>query len=496
MEWELNKWRKERLYRETFSVTFSHGSYVRVALAYPNSYYIGMSSLGFQVIYDILNSHKYTSAERFFYPDYSSKGLFSLESGTSLSNYDIIGFSLSFELDYIRVPQMLSLGDIPLYASMREEPFPLIIAGGSFSFYNPEPLADFFDVIFLGEAEEILLEFVDVVHNFKLSGNRDKLQLLKEISNIDGIYIPSFHSHFTVVKKYYLKDINQFRGASSIITPDTEFKNMFLLEIARGCKYNCSFCMVGHCIKPYRTRNLDFLKKILKEAKSLTDSIGLIAPNVSDYKDIDPLCSYIMSLGMKISFSSLRADSITKNMISSLVNSGQRTITIAPEAGQRLRKICHKFINDDDYFRAVEISLKEGIKNFKCYFMIGLPGETGEDLEEIVSFVRHMSATGEIKLYLSINQFIPKPATDFASFPLVPMDEMEDKIKFLKDKFKKFKNVKLKFESLRWSLIQALLASGDRKMSRIIFLVSKCKKENFQSWRKALIEEDFKVRDA
>ena len=388
MEWELTKWRKERLHKEKSLVTFSHGSSVRVALAYPNSYYIGMSSLGFQVIYDVLNSHKYTSAERFFYPDYVSKGLFSIESGTPLSNYDIIGFSISFELDYIRIPQMLSLGDIPLYSSHRENPFPLIIAGGSFSFYNPEPLADFFDAIVLGEAEEILGELADVVHNFKLSGNKDKDLLLKEISNIHGIYIPSFHSHFSSVKKYYLRDLNRFRGASSIITPDTEFKNMFLLEIARGCKHNCSFCMVGNCIKPYRTRKLDFLKEILMEAKSLTDSIGLIAPNVSDYKDIDELCSSIISLGMKISFSSLRADSITKHMISSLVASGQRTITLAPETGQRLRKICHKFITDDDYFRAVEISLKEGIKNFKCYFMIGLPGEKAEDLEEIVSFVQ------------------------------------------------------------------------------------------------------------
>jgi len=496
MEWELTKWRKERLHIEKSLVMFSQGASVRVALVYPNSYYIGMSSLGFQVVYDILNSHKYTSAERFFYPAHVSKGLFSIESGTPLSDYDIVGFSVSFELDYIRIPQMLSLEDIPLYSSQRESPFPLIIAGGSFSFYNPEPLADFFDAIVLGEAEEILVELADVGHNFKLSGNKDKVQLLKDISNIDGIYVPALHAHFSCVKKYYLRDLNLFRGASSIITPDTEFKNMFLLEIARGCKYNCSFCMVGNCIKPYRTRKLDFIREILGDAKSFTDSVGLIAPNVSDYKDIDELCSFIISLGMNISFSSLRADSITKQMITSLVLSGQKTITLAPETGQRLRTFCHKFITDDDYFRAAEISFKEGIKHIKCYFMIGLPGETDADLEEIVSFVRKMCDTGDVKLYLSINQFIPKPATDFACSPLVPVDEMEDKIKFLKDKFKKIKSVTCRFESLKWSSIQALLASGDRKMSRIIFLVSKCKKENFQSWRKALMDEDFYSRDA
>jgi len=496
MDWELTKWRKDRLHREKSLVAFSHGASVRVALAYPNIYYVGMSSLGFQVVYDILNCHKYASAERFFYPDYMSKGLFSIESGIPPDNYDIIGFSVSFELDYIRIPQMLSLGDIPIYCSERENPFPLIIGGGAFSFYNPEPLADFFDAIVLGEAEEPVVELVDVVHNFKLSGNRDKSQLLKDISNIDGIYVPSLHAHFTSAKKYYLRDLNRFRGSSSIITPDTEFKNMCLLEIARGCKHNCSFCMVGKCIKPYRTRNLDSLKEILKDAKSLTDSIGLIAPNVSDYKDIDELCSYIISLGMKISFSSLRADTITEHMISSLVRSGQKTITLAPETGQRLRQFCRKFISDDDFFRAVEISLKEGIKNFKCYFMIGLPGETKADLDEIVRFVRTMCDRGDVKLYLSINQFIPKPATDFASFPIVSMDEMEDKIKFLKDKFRKIKNVRLKFESLKWSLIQAVLASGDRNMSRIIFLVSKSKKENFQSWRKALVDQDFCSRDA
>ncbi|MEQ8171946.1 MAG: radical SAM protein [Candidatus Eremiobacterota bacterium] len=489
MDWELTKWRKERLQKEkSFVAFFHHGASVRVALVYPNTYYVGMSSLGFQVVYDVLNCHKYTSAERFFYPDHISKGLYSLETGTPLGNYDIIGFSVSFELDYIRVPQMLSFGNIPYYCSQRENPFPLVIGGGAFSFYNPEPLADFFDAIVLGEAEEILAGLVDVVHNFKLSGNKDKGQLLKDISNIDGIYVPALHANFSCVKKYYLRDLNHFRGASSVITPDTEFKNMFLLEIARGCKHSCSFCMVGKCIKPYRTRNLDFLKETLRNAKSLTDSIGLIAPNVSDYKDIDELCSSIISLGMKISFSSLRADTITGQMISSLVTSGQKTITLAPEAGQRLRQFCRKFISDDDFLRAVEISLKEGIKNFKCYFMIGLPGETDADLEEIVCFVRKIFDRGDVKLYLSINQFIPKPATDFASFPTVSMDEMEEKIRFLKDKFKKIKNVRLKFESVKWSFIQALLASGDRDMSRIIFLVSKSKKENFQSWRKALVD--------
>ena len=496
MDWELTKWRKERLNREKPLITFFHGASVRVALAYPNTYYVGMSSLGFQVVYDVLNSHKHASAERFFYPEHMFKGLFSIESGTPPGNYDIIGFSISFELDYIRIPQMLSLGDIPHYSSQRESPFPLVIGGGSFSFYNPEPLADFFDAIVLGEAEETLAGLIDVVHNFKLSGNKDKGQLLKDISNIDGIYVPALHSHFSCVKKYYLRDLNHFRGSSSIITPDTEFKNMFLLEIARGCKHNCSFCMVGKCIKPYRTRNLDFLKGTLRNAKPLTNSIGLIAPNVSDYKDIDELCSSIISLGMKISFSSLRADTITEQMISSLVASGQKTITLAPETGQRLRQFCRKFISDDDFFRAVEISLKEGIRNFKCYFMIGLPDETEADLEEIVSFVRNMYDRGDVKLYLSINQFIPKPATDLASFPPVSMDEMEEKIRFLKDKFKKFKNIRLKFESSKWSLIQALLASGDRGMSRIIFLVSKSKKENFQSWRKALVDQDFYGRNA
>ena len=496
MDWELTKWRKERLNREKPLITFFHGASVRVALAYPNTYYVGMSSLGFQVVYDVLNSHKHASAERFFYPEHMFKGLFSIESGTPPGNYDIIGFSISFELDYIRIPQMLSLGDIPYYCSQRENPFPLVIGGGAFSFYNPEPLADFFDAIVLGEAEEILAGLVDVVHNFKLSGNKDKVQLLKDISNIDGIYVPALHAHFSCVKKYYLRDLNHFRGASSVITPDTEFKNMFLLEIARGCKHSCSFCMVGKCIKPYRTRNLDFLKETLRNAKSLTDSIGLIAPNVSDYKDIDELCSSIISLGMKISFSSLRADTITEQMISSLVASGQKTITLAPETGQRLRQFCRKFISDDDFFRAVEISLKEGIRNFKCYFMIGLPDETEADLEEIVSFVRNMYDRGDVKLYLSINQFIPKPATDLASFPPVSMDEMEEKIRFLKDKFKKFKNIRLKFESLKWSFIQALLASGGRTMSGIIFLVSKSKKENFQSWRKALVDQDFYGRNA
>ncbi|HPZ09495.1 MAG TPA: B12-binding domain-containing radical SAM protein [Candidatus Eremiobacteraeota bacterium] len=505
MKWQIDKERISQVLRERSFVGPSSGAFIRFALVYPNSYFIGMSSLGYQVIYDLINSQEGLSCERFFYPPEGSlnssprKDLFSIERGTPLGNNDIIGFSLSFELDYIRVPQIISCGGLSPFSCDREDPFPLIIAGGAFSFYNPEPVSDFIDVVVSGEAEETLIAFIDVIKNFKISGSKDKSQLLKDLSRLPGIYIPSFYKppvREMSFKKQWIKDLNRFKGSSSIITPDTEFSNMFLLEIARGCKGKCAFCMVGNCFKPYRIRNLDSLKNTLSLGKSLTSSVGLIAPNVSDYRDIDDLCLYILKEGMKLSFSSLRADSLTKIMVESLISSGQRTITLAPETGSdRLRKLCFKDTENETYFKAVEMSARMGIKNFRFYFMIGLPEETCSDLEDIIYFLSEIYKITPplVKIYLSINQFIPKPGTEFERIPLKEMGEMKEKIDFLKNKLRNFNNLKFTFESLKWSLIQSFLSTGDRSISRIIFLVSKYKKENFQSWRKAFEEEGIDI---
>jgi radical SAM superfamily enzyme YgiQ (UPF0313 family) len=219
---------------------------------------------------------------------------------------------------------------------------------------------------------------------------------------------------------------------------------------------------------------------------------------VGDYSELDALCSYLLNKNFKISFSSLRADTISSVILKALILSGKKAITLAPETGsQKLRESCFKLIKNDDYYRAVELSLKEGLKNIRLYFMIGLPGEEMSDLENMISFIKEIhtksSAYPGTNIHININQFIPKPGTYFQRFSLEDMEIMEYKIEFLRNKLKNYRNIKFKIESTKWSIIQAFLSIGDRKISRIIYLVSKYKKENFQDWRKALEEGEINI---
>lgn len=505
MQWDLTRKRKELLNKEKKTISPCKGSLIRVALVYPNNYFTGMSSLGFQVIYELLNNIQSVSCERFFIS--GNKGdILSIETGTPLNDFDIIAFSISFELDYPKVVNLISEASLPVYSSQRDFVFPFIIAGGSFSFYNPEPMAPFFDSIILGEGEETLQDFINVIKEVKEKNLKDRDYLFQELKKIKGVYIPHLYTvnytpegYFHNIlpepecKKQWIKNLDNFRGSSCIVTEETEFKNMFLLEIARGCKNACAFCMIGRCFKPYRERSLGELEKSVKVAENLTSSIGIVAPSVGDYSELDSLCSYLINKNFKISFSSLRADTISPVILKALVSSGKKAITLAPETGsQTLRERCFKLIKNDAYYRAVELSLKEGLKNIRLYFMIGLPGEDMEDLEDMISFIKEIhiksSSYPGTNIHVNINQFIPKPGTYFERESLENMGIMEYKIEFLRNKLKNYRNIKFKIESTKWSLIHAFLSLGDRKTSGIIYLISKYKKENFQDWRKALEE--------
>ena len=480
----------------------SYGGYVNFALISPQNYFSAMSGLGYQVIYNLLNKIDNVSCERFFFPDFFfekkflHKNLYSIESGTPLSDFDVIGFSLSYEMDYTRVPLMLSMAGIPVYSEERDFVFPLIIAGGAFSFYNPEPVAPFFDAIVLGEGEETLLALTDILKNKECF--KDKEELFSELVKIEGIYIPHLYSlsygkkisPAADFKRQYIKKIDRFDGFSSIITPETEFSNMFLFEVARGCKNRCKFCMVGHCFNPYREKSISSLKEALNKGKGFTSSVGLIAPSIGDFSYIDSLCDFIIKSGLFLSFSSLRADRVSDTMLESLKISGRKTITVAPETGSEdLRKKCLKFTGNDVYYHVVERSGEFSIKNVKLYFMIGLPGETFEDIKEIITFTQNIrniiNKRGGGNLSLSINQFIPKPGTGFERYPLERADVIQEKIKYLKKGFKKIGNIKFKFEGARWAVVQALLSLGDREVSKFIYSVSRAEKENFQAWKKA-----------
>ncbi len=474
------------------------GGCVNVALAYPNTYHVGMSNLGFQRIYSILNSCEDVACERVFLPDeedideYEKTGtaLFTLETGRRVADFDILAFSVSFEQDYINILEILRLAGIPALRQERTEDHPFLLLGGICSFFNPEPLADFFDAVIVGEAEEAALEFIDA---YKAAEGRGRKELLRALGVIEGIYIPEFYEivykdNETIenrvrlepsaperIKKRVFYGMEKKPAASVILTPNTEFADMHLLEVTRGCGRHCRFCMAGYIYLPPR----NIASRTAVEAARGTDAacrkVGLVGAALSDYPHIEDLCAAVEG---SISVSSLRADTLSEKLIQRLAASGHKTVSIAPEAGsERLRKVINKGILEEDIFRAAEMVFASGIPNLKLYFIIGLPTETDEDIEEISSLakkvhdiqLRYGRKAGRIgRITLSVNSFVPKPFTPFQWEPMEGVENLNRKLRILKKSVSKIGNTNLIHDLPKWEYIQALLSRGDRRVGALI----------------------------
>ncbi|MES0445538.1 MAG: radical SAM protein, partial [Desulfobacterales bacterium] len=495
---------------------------IKVALVYPNTYHVGMSNLGFQTVYDLLNKIDHVVCERSFLPDDSGPAtgrIVAIESGRPISDFDIIAFSVSFENDYPNLLTILDRAGIPLRSDDRGTPHPLVIAGGIAFFSNPEPVSPFIDCFLIGEAEAILPRFFDIALPDLLS--QDKRTCLKTLArNVTGAYVPAFYSTtynpdgtvcaieplFDVpvkIERMYMKDLSNVPTCSAIITTDTTFDSTFLIEVGRGCPHGCRFCSTGFVYRPPRFRSFSLLDKCLQQGASMTDEIGLVGAAVSDLPDINKLCGRALEKDTRISFSSLRADALSPELLSILKQNKVKTATIAPDAGsERMRKVINKGITEEDVLNAAENLVAGGIPNLKLYFMIGLPTETMDDVEAIVLLCKQIKhrflkssrirkRIGEITV--SLNSFIPKP---FTPFQWVPMDEvrsLKKKIKKIKDGLKRVANVRVHSDIPRWAYIQALLSSGDRKVAQILLLAN----QNRGNWPKTLkaspVNSDFYV---
>ncbi len=474
------------------------GAEVKIALAYPNTYRVGMSNLGVHRIYSILNSLDDTLCERVFLPDEEDieeyaktrTALFTLESRRPVKEFDILAFSVSFEHDYLNVLELLRLSDIPADKGDRSEEDPLLVLGGICSFFNPEPLTDFFDIVIIGEGEVVAGEFIDAYKKNRSAGRRE---LLRSFCSIPGVYVPGFYEVLynedgTVksrknleaaaparIKKRTLGDINEMPAASVVLTPNTEFNDMYLSEITRGCGRHCRFCMAGYIYLPPRNLGIDEATGQAKKAADLCGRIGLVGSALSDYPHINELCAAIEG---GLSVSSLRADSVGEALIERLAKSGHKTISIAPEAGsERLRKMINKGISKEDVLRAADMVFGHGIPNLKLYFIIGLPTETQEDVEEIITLtekvrevqLKHARPAGRIgRITLSVNSFIPKPFTPFQWEPMERVESLNRKLRSLEKAAKKIGNTNLIHDLPKWEYVQALLARGDRRTGRLI----------------------------
>ena len=495
---------------------------IKVALVYPNTYHVGMSNLGFQTVYDLLNKIDHVVCERSFLPDDSGPAagrIVAIESGRPISDFDIIAFSVSFENDYPNLLTILDRAGIPLRSDDRGTPHPLVIAGGIAFFSNPEPMSPFIDCFLIGEAEAILPRFFDIALPDFLS--QDKRTCLKTLArNVTGAYVPAFYSTTynpdgTVcaieplidvpdkIERMYMKDLSNVPTCSAILTTDTTFDSTFLIEVGRGCPHGCRFCSTGFVYRPPRFRPLSLLDKCLQQGASMTDEIGLVGAAVSDLPDINKLCGQAFEKDTRISFSSLRADALSPELISILRQNKVKTATIAPDAGsERMRKVINKGITEEDVLNAAESLVAGGIPNLKLYFMIGLPTETMDDVEAIVLLCKQIKhrflkssrirkRIGEITV--SLSSFIPKPFTPFQWIPMDEVRSLKKKIKKIKDGLKRVANVRVHSDVPRWAYIQALLSIGDRKVAQILLLANQNRGNWPKTFKASPINPDFYV---
>ncbi len=518
----MNSWeQKERalvtLAKEVGYITKPHGSRLRIALAFPNTYWVGMSNLGFQTIYRLFNAEPDIVCERFFLPPKQELAsmvqartpLLTLESQTPVGEFDIVAFSVSFEWDYTNVLTLLRMAGIPRYAAERNAHHPLIVVGGAVTFVNPEPLAPFADVIAAGEGEALIPGL-----RRAFSAATDRADLLRLLANERGFYVPSFYrpeyagdgtlagytptASFDVpmpVHKAALKTTEAVDPpVTSIFTPDTEFGSRFLVEVVRGCANLCRFCWAGYNYLPVRAFPADRILELAGQARQYASRAGLVSIALCDHPEIERILARLLELGYAISPASLRLDDLTEPIVRMLRASGERSITIAPETGSdRLRRVINKTVTNDEILDSAELIFASGIESLKLYYMIGLPTETDDDLvairdltlqlrERMLKYAKPRGRIGSITA--SVNALIPKPGTAYQWIAMEDAAITTRKMKRLRSLTADIDNVYFNIKSERHSYYQALLSLGDRRVAPAI----EAAERNGQNWRAAVAE--------
>ncbi|RNC72665.1 MAG: radical SAM protein [Desulfuromonadales bacterium] len=514
MSWKIVEKHRRILAQEEGVTSKRRGGKLTVCLVYPNRYTVAMSNLGFQAVHALLNAETDILCERAFLPDpddlreYRKGGtqLLSLESQEPLSSFDVIAFSVSFESDYLNIPVIFDLAGIPARTVDRGASHPFVMGGGAALFLNPEPVADFLDLVCVGEAEALLPGLLDRI---RAEGLGDREAFLDKAARLPGIYVPSRYEVTydgvrvvsrkalggapEQVQRAWMAEPDDRATVSEILTPGTEFADMYLVEVSRGCPRGCRFCAAGFIYLPFRQRSLESVKAAVTEGLRSRHKIGLVGAAVSDYREIGELCRYILDQGGKVSVSSLRVDRLDGEMIEVLKASGHKTVALAPEGGsQRMRDLINKNLTEEQILAAGDLLIGHDILNLKLYFIIGLPTETTVDLEELAALVvkireRVVAAAKKNKrlgeVILSVNPFVPKPFTPFQWCGMEGEASLDKKLKYLQQAVGKLPNVRLIAESPKDAYLQALLSRGDRRLSTLLLRAAE-----LGNWKRAARE--------
>ncbi|MDA8216175.1 MAG: radical SAM protein [Dehalococcoidales bacterium] len=507
ISWETTARAKARLATERGAITKDWGGRLPVALVYPNKYYVGMSSLGFQIIYALLNEQPDVLCERAFYEGALAapgETVLSLETQRPLSDFAAIAFSVTFELDYYNILATLRDTGLPLLSRERDERHPLIIGGGPCLTANPEPLAPFFDAIVVGEAEPVLPGILEV-----LRAQEDRAPTLLALSRLPGVYVPSFYEPVysddgrllgieaaegmpPAVSRVWLRDLEQGPGSSVVLTDDTELANMYLVEVARGCAHGCRFCLAGYCFLPARERRPESVIAMAGRGLTMTKRIGLVGAAVSDYSHFEEVLVRLREMGAQVSVSSLRVDSFSEPVARALAESGARTVTLGLEAGsQHLRDLVHKGITEEHIARAIDVARDVGFKSAKLYYMIGLPGETDEDVQALVGLTRSIAERLErgrrgARVVVTLAPFVPKAQTPFQWMEMAPALVLKDRLARIRSALRA-RSVDVRTDSVEWAVAEGVLARGDRRLAPVLAGMDRY---SLAAWNRSLARHD------